>query len=73
MASGGHREGAGRKPSPSKRVTVSVRVKPATAWYLSRLRRDYGVTLGAYLDKEIRRELLRLDMLAFEKKFGGNQ
>lgn len=73
MASGGKRPGSGRKPSPSKRVTVSVRVKPETACDIARLRRDYGVTLGAYLDKEIRRELLRLDMLAFEKKFGGNQ
>lgn len=52
MASGGRREGAGRKASHSKRVTVTVRVLPETRERIAELKKD-GVLIGKLVDDAV--------------------
>lgn len=55
MASGGAREGAGRKPSGPDTVPVNWRVSEfAKKWIKARAVKD-GVSIGAVLDRLIQR------------------
>lgn len=48
------RRGAPLKdPAAGKRVTVNVRVKPATRDLLKRAAKDWGMSQGAVLDKAL--------------------
>lgn len=47
---GGAREGAGRKPNPNKRVSLSCRVKQPTLQLLKETAKETGTGLGAVVD-----------------------
>ena len=51
MASGGKREGAGRKINGFARVTLSMRVLPTTKEKVSCRAKECGLSIGQYLDK----------------------
>lgn len=51
MTSGGARPGAGRKAIDGKRVTYTVRVKPATLEIIREMKAE-GVSIGDLIDKE---------------------
>jgi len=51
MSRGGARPGAGRKAPDGRRVTYTVRVKPATREIIREMRAA-GVSIGDLIDKE---------------------
>lgn len=51
MSRGGARQNAGRKAVDGKRVTYTVRVKPATREIIREMRAA-GVSIGDLIDKE---------------------
>ena len=51
MASGGKREGAGRKINGALRVTLSMRVLPTTKEKVACRAKECGLSIGQYIDK----------------------
>lgn len=50
MASGGRRDGAGRKPSPVKKTTVTIRLPEATKRRLHSLKTRTGMAVADIIE-----------------------